>query len=518
MFLFSKAKLSNIQTIQNYLASSIFLMVLLLSGCMPQQRPDLLTISGPFEAITLDPSKTGYIFTRMQVIETLVNVNDNGQLIPGLASHWQVSEDGLTWRFWLRSDVIFHDGNPMTTKEVVHSLNTAFSKPAPFSTNIISQINSAPDNSVIITLRLPYQPFAAILSNYTTAILASSSYDKQNNIQQLIGTGPYKIKEFEPPHAIEVIKFDQYYGPQAHIPEVRYITGHRSESRALMVENGDADIVYNLDPASIKFLQHSKNVRLDSTPIPRTISIKVNCADNFLQHIEARQALSLALDRYGITEGIMHQQGTAANQLFGPSMQDWHINELPDPIQDISQAKQLLEQIGWTVDQTGKLQRDGNYVSLSIITYANRPELIVIATAIQAQWAKLGINLQVHMENVSAIPSGHADGSLQLALMARNIANIPDPLALLLADFSSTEGGDWGAMNWDNPSFFQQLSQLDTSDIPKKQLSEEIAISLPLIPISYYVQQSAVTNRVKNFSFDPYERSFRLSQMEIVQP
>jgi len=125
------------------------------------------------------------------------------------------------------------------------------------------------------------------------------------------------------------------------------------------------------------------------------------------------------------------------------------------------------------------------------------------------------------MENVSAIPSGHADGTLETALMARNFANIPDPLGIMLADFSSKEGGDWGPMNWQNEKVFSDLKTLShtTDEHAYKSLissiMQEVQQDVPLIPVMYYVQQTATSSRLRNFSFDPYERSFRVSQMRI---
>ena len=154
-----------------------------------------------------------------------------------------------------------------------------------------------------------------------------------------------------------------------------------------------------------------------------------------------------------------------------------------------------------------------------MITYANRPELITIATAIQAQWREAGVELAVHMENASAIPSGHSDGTLETALLARNFANIPDPLGILLADFTSVEGGEWGPMNWSNERVFSIVNQLasgkpdDNYYVLQKELISTLNEDMPLIPVAFYVQQSATSSRVRNFSFDPYERSFRIDQM-----
>ncbi|QJR81092.1 ABC transporter substrate-binding protein [Alteromonas pelagimontana] len=499
----------------------IFIALAGLTGCSAPDSSDTLSISGPFEPISLDPARSGYIFSRMQVIETLVDIDNKGQLKPGLATRWEHSKDNRVWTFYLRPNVVFHDQSAMNADAVVNSLNIAFSKPAPYPQDLVEAVTALNESTVQITLSRPYRPFASLLTNYTTAILSPASYNESQEITKLSGTGPYQVEEFQPPHRVGVTKFQNYWGEPAHVSKVVYTTGHRAETRALMVASGQTDIVYNLDAASVDLLKVSKKAKVDSTLIPRTILIKVNASYPALADVKVRQALSLAIDRQGIATKILRVEDIEANQLFGPSMGVWHDATLPPAEQDVKRANALLDEAGWLQDDSGIRHKNGSPLKLNMITYANRAELIVIATALQNQWAQIGVDLRVHMENASAIPSGHADGTLQLALMARNFANIPDPLGIMLADFTSTEGGDWGPMGWQNPSVFSALSALPLVQDKKAYASQvqnimhQINADLPVIPVVFYMQQSAVAPRVENFSFDPYERSFRLSDITL---
>ncbi|WP_428239639.1 ABC transporter substrate-binding protein [Gynuella sp.] len=501
---------------------SALLVALLLSACHPRQPDDLLTISGPFEAVSLAPSKSGYVYTRMQILETLINANDAGKLLPGLAQSWDIDDQNRRWTLHLRPEVTFHNGTPLTAEAVVHSLKTALNNPGPLLKAGIDSIRATDPNTVVIQLQQPYLPFTAVLAHYSTAILAPESYADNGDVVELYGTGPYQLTEYIPPHKVKVSRFDDYWSTPANIAQAEYLTGHRSESRALMVKSGEADIVYNLDPASVDLLKKSDQVQIDSTMIPRSILIKVNNAHPFFKDLKTRKALSLAIDRQSIAANILGAPGTGASQFFGPTMNQWHLDDLPEPVQDLKQAKTLLTEAGWKPSKDGTLVRNGQPFQVRMITYANRPELMLVATAIQAQWAELGIQLDVSMENASAIPSGHNDGSLQLALIARNFANIPDPLATIQADFSTAAGGDWGPMNWNNTEAFSLLTAMKTESNAnvlaqqRQQLSRLLAEDLPMIPVSFYVQQSAVANRVQGFHFDPFERSFHIAQMSLI--
>ena len=118
---------------------------------------------------------------------------------------------------------------------------------------------------------------------------------------------------------------------------------------------------------------------------------------------------------------------------------------------------------------------------------------------------------------------GHQDGSLEVALIARNYGFIADPLGVMLSDFGSNGGGDWGAMNWNNEKLSADLMTLEETSDPVKynkmaQHSAQIIYDeRPMIPVSSYVQQTSVNKRVKGFRFDPFERSFYLNEMEFVK-
>ena len=88
-----------------------------------------LIVVTPWELTSADPSKSGFIFQRLQIAETLVDAKQNAELQPMLAQSWSANENGDVWTFVLRDGVKFHDGSPLTADDVVKSLQVALSKP-----------------------------------------------------------------------------------------------------------------------------------------------------------------------------------------------------------------------------------------------------------------------------------------------------------------------------------------------------------------------------------------------------
>lgn len=480
-----------------------------------------LSISAAFEFNSLDPAENGFIYSRMQILETLLDVDENGLLISGLADRWQVSEDGKTWSFYLRQGVHFHDGSLLDASAVVNSLSIAQLKHGALRNAPIESMQALDKSTVTITLSRPYTLLGAVLANYAHGILSPAAYGKEGEVLALSATGPYQLYQFAPPHKLVVEKFDDYWGKKASIPYASYLTGHRVESRVLQARSGQVDIVFGVDPASLPSLKRLPNLALYSNAIPRTIVLKLNSGHPFLNEVSARQALSIAINRKGIANGILRTPGSEAEQLMPASLSNWHLDDHSEA-ENIS-GEDLLASLGWKKNGKGLLEREGKLFELTLITYADRPELTAVATAIQAQWQAIGISTHVEVTNSSAIPMGHQDGSLQVALIARNYGFIADPLGVMSSDFGSN-GGDWGAMNWNNTELSHLLLSLEHTSNPKKykeiaQRSAQLIYSeRPMIPVAFYVQQTSVNKRVTGFRFDPFERNFFINEMEIVTP
>ncbi len=476
------------------------------------QADDRLDVAAQFEIQGPEPSTSGYIFTRMGVSETLVNAGMDGQLTPGLATAWSVSDDGLTWSFDLRDEVQFHNGTPMTADTVVNALEIARSKPGPFGTLPVTGI-TAGDGTVEIALSEPFAALPAYLAEFRSQILAPASYGPDGAGFEIIGTGPYRITAMEPPLSLDATAFEDYWGEAPKISDVSYSGVSRVETRALMAESGDADFVFGLDPASVSRLGMLDDVEVLSVAIPRTLLIKVNAGHPYLADPQARQALSLAIDREGIAKAVLRYP-EGADQLFPPSVAGWHSDELEPLAYDVAAAQEILDRLGWVVGSDGIRTRDGERFTVTLTTYPDRPELPLVAAVLEQQFRAIGVEMIINVTNSSEIPSGHQDGSLDLGLIARNFSLIPDPIGTVLSDFVGN--GDWGAMNWQDDKFadlVQGIARGEGDNLDREKASAILQNDLPVIPIAWYQQTLAVSDSVTGAKIDPFERSFGLQEM-----
>jgi peptide/nickel transport system substrate-binding protein len=490
---------------------------------------DTLKVVSPWEIGGLQPARSGYIFQRLGIVETLLSCNADGTPEPGLAVSWGLSADGLRWRFDIRPNVQFHDLTRLTAANVVISLEQARKAPAVLSLAPIASIEAESERSILIVLRQRFATLPALLAHYSTAILAANSWEANGSVNQVIGTGYYKVKQLAPPQSLQAERFAQHWSKtstsnsiaSSAANHVHYLAAGRAETRFALAQSNQADLVYGLDPASLERLRTSKNVAVQSMTVPRTIILKVNAGLSALAPIKARRAISLAINRQAIAKSLLRDPELAATQLFSPALGRWHDPSLPPLAYDPQQASELLASLGWQKKGDYLLNSNNESFSLSLTTFPDRPELPIIATALQAQLKLIGVRLDIKIGNSGDIPLLHKNGTLQTGLAARNYGFVADPLGTIIQDFSAV-GGDWGAMAWSNPRLNLLLTTLAQGGELRNRQFELIREAnkilndeLPVIPIAWYRQQVAVNRRLRNVQIDPLDRDYWLQKISM---
>ena len=497
--------------------------VLLLPACRtrtsgtPSPSQDEILVVGPWEIPSLDPLGSGSQFMRMQVTETLVDAAGDGTVLPGLAAKWSTSSDGLEWSFELRRGVRFHDGSPLTAVSAMPSLKRALAEPGSLALAPVGSME-ANDNEIVVKLKRPFSPLPALFAHSSTQILAPSSFGPNGEVRSIVGTGPYRIVSIARPQSFTVAAFDRWGGDPPPIRHATYLSVSRAETRALMAESGQADLVFGLDPASLSRLRDNPRMTVEAVSIPRTIALKLNCGKPCFQDVRTRRAISLAIDRARIARSILRDPEMAATQLFPPTLDGWYNPRLAPLATDPVQARRLLAETGWRKTDEGMLDLGGACSSMELLTFVDRPELPLLSSAIQEQLRQVGLHIEINIGNSGDIPFGHRAGTLMMGLMARNYGIVPTPLVTLMDDFGE-HGGDWGAMNWHSTELASLFDALMLSlDMPdqaaaRKRVAEVLQSELPVIPIVWYRQTVIVEQRISGVSLDPFERSYRLTQI-----
>lgn len=504
---------------RSLLAVALLATPAVLSGKARAQASAVMKVVTPWEVASLEPSRTGYIFARMQVAETLIGADDGGLPRPGLATSWTMTEDRLSWRLTLRDGAQFHDGTPVTAEATVAALRRAKAQPGPFSTAPIGSIEAVDVRTVVIRTAQPLAALPSFLAHGGTVILAPASYDETGAVRQVIGSGPYRAVSIDAPLRMELERFAGWNGgKQPAIERVSYQVVPRAETRTVMAESGQADLVFVLDPPGQDRLRRARRAELRTVPIARTQVIKLNAGSPFFGDVRARRAISLLVDRAGIAGAALRNPELAATQMFAPAAAEWHVAGLTPLGRDVAAAKRLLTECGWAPGADGILVRAGKPFRVTLRTFSDRPELPVAAAALQENLREGGIDMQVSVANSSEIPAGHRDGTLEMALFSRSFSILPDPIGTLAVDYAAN-GGDWGAMGWSDPALVTALAQLTATSNPierarlRAQAATILHDQMPLVPVAWYDNSVAVSRRLSGVTLDPLELSYRIADM-----
>jgi peptide/nickel transport system substrate-binding protein len=488
------------------------------AGLLPSDaasaRDAVLVVVSPWEIRGLDPAQSGYVFLRLSVAETLVRPDGDGILRPGLSARWDTDADGLTWRFSLHADRHFHDLAPVTPQAVVDCLNTSRATTGNALRRVPIDAIMAEVGTVVIRLSRPFAGLLAYLAASGSIILGPGSYNAQRAVERIVATGPYRVIGMDGRHTIETQALTPRTGNTPAIRHVRYQAVVDGETRARMVEAGDADLAVNLPPVSADRLRRGRTARVLSMPVPRARYVALNLNVPPLGDLRVRQALSLAIDRTGAARAILRNPEAAADRLLPPFLREWHDPATPPLRTDPDSARRLLREAGWSPGPTGICQRDGQSLSLELFTYANRPELPILAEAMQAQWRDVGIEVRIRLGDSEDIPKIRADGSMQMALVARTYAQIPDPIGSITDDFVSPSPNGWASVGWRSEALENAVQRYTVTGDPAERqaagqtIARVLQAELPVIPHSWYDQVVAFSRRVDPVAIDPFETTY----------
>ena len=272
---------------------------------------------------------------RMLVFDTLTQLDDGGRLQPALATRWESESDDRRWQLWLRTDVRFHDGTPLSAATVVQSLTAQDCRACPWRS-----IHVAGD-SIVFESEVPVPNLPALLSNSRYAILRK---DETGNV---VGTGPFKVGgTTNGALTLKAVEDSWHARPFVNTIELR--GGRSLRDQWMDLAGGRADLVEV--PAEQLRQAQQNGMHLAVSRDTDLVTLVFDEKDATTQDPRLREALASSLDRESLWNVVFQKQGETTgsvlpNWLSGYSFA-FHAN------QDLAHAKDLRSQIGRPPDVT----------------------------------------------------------------------------------------------------------------------------------------------------------------------
>ena len=455
----------------------------------------------------IDPVSDGTLIKeKAAVTEVLVEVNDQFELQPALATKWE-NKDEKTWVFTLREGVKFHDGTDMNAEAVAWSIKNALEQnPTLVTTTKIEEAKATGDYEVTITTSEPNAELPEFMHLSNMCIIAQSSYDKDGNMATPIGTGPFKVEEFnQSTGVLTTVRNDDYYGEKPELTRVVISGMTDPNTRAAALESGEVDFTCDLPFNEVDRLDALDNVRIEKYDTARIYAAKLNCGTLFKDK-NVRKAFSLAIDRETISKNVLYGCGTPAKNIYTENMA-WDNTSIDGSVYDLEQAKSLMAKAGWSdSDNDGILDKDGTPFEFTLLTYPERPGLPLIAEAMQSQLKELGMKVNVSTMDWSAMSERMENGEWGVALSGSATAMAPSSLYYLNNNYSSEQLASCG---YKNKKFDKLLAKgASTFDTDARyKVSQQIQAlamdELPLVYICNYGVAYGFNEKVQNFKFNP---------------
>ncbi len=288
----------------------------------------------------------------------------SGDFVPGLASRWDISPDGLSYTFHLRSDVTFHDGTPFNAQAVAANLDRITnpdnnSLRARYMLGPFSGYDLVDSQTIRLNLTEPYAPLLDSLSQVYLGIASPAQiaqYDTATYQFHQVGTGPYRMVEYIPGDRLVLERNADYaWGPSFYIapanPIQRVIFRFFEDppTRILALESGEVQIMGEIQPVDAQLVASNPRLRLYPVNIPgQPLQFILNTRRFPTDSLLVRQALLYATNRSSVVDGVFQRFSPAGTGPLSPATDFYNPDIASYYPHDIAQAQTLLENAGFT--------------------------------------------------------------------------------------------------------------------------------------------------------------------------
>lgn len=355
----------------------------------------------------LDPANdyNGWVTSRLGIGETLVRLNDELKIEPCLADEWE-NVDELTWKFHIREGARFSNGTPVTAQACQASLERAISMNDRASEYL--KVESMEAEGQELTIRTS-EPNAGLLSNLVEPVFdivdATQSEDQIKTAP--VGTGPYKIANFQSEQSAELVKNENYWDGEPGLDRIEVTQIADSDARAMALQSGEIDLTNTIDQTSTTLFENNPDYQVSSIISPRVNVAYMNHAESSPLHdVELRKAISYAVNREAYAELI---GGSPAHGLYSDAT-PFGNETIWSFSYDKDQAEQILDQAGYRdVDGDGiREMTDGSQMTLHYLQAADHgsADSAILAQAVQSDLKAVGIDMEIlSVENLSEYQS-----------------------------------------------------------------------------------------------------------------
>ena len=300
--------------------------------------------------VTLDPIKSSIIpdLTHVrQLGNELVAIGPNLDIEPELATDWEASADGSEWVFTLRRGVVFHNGKPMTSADVVYSMRRHLGADSESVWRAqmaqIEEVVAEGPHTVRFKLVAPNFEFPALLTSGRTIVIPEDHSD----FADFVGTGPFKLGEYRPRERTLFLRHEDFWAAdRVHLDAIETFSVLDPVNRVNALLTGEADFIVGADLNALPRLQQSPDVETMFVRSGQNVHMVMMCDRAPTDSYDFRLAMKLLQDRTRVVEGVYKGRAQMGNDyLLSPNHKEFS-QEIPLRTYDPDKARFHLARAG----------------------------------------------------------------------------------------------------------------------------------------------------------------------------
>lgn len=436
------------------------------------------------------------------IFDDLLDRDEHLNVTPGLAESWQIP-DPLTYVFHIRHGVRFHDGRPLTSRDVKWTFDSLLlgkirsTRAAAY--RYVDRVDAPDDYTVVFHLK---EPFSTLLWNLSDGAMGIVPYGSLTEMTtQPVGSGPFRFVSAEPDKEVILARNDAYWGQKAHVERLRFTVVPDTTTRALELRKGSADIASNaLTSDMVLALEKEPNLEVEHAPGTVLNYLAFNLRDPILRDVRVRQAIAYAIDRRPMIEYLWRGFAQTANSILPP--QSWAYNpNVPKYEFAPDKAMKILDDAGYPAI-------NGVRFHLTMKTSTEETTRLMVAV-LQQQLRTVGIALDIRTFEFATFFADVTSGAYQVYSL-RWIGGNEDP-DIFEYVFHSGKFPPHGANRsyYANPKIDALIDQgrAETDPDRRKPIYAEIqsilATDLPYINLWFLDNVLVHSRRVHNLPLNP---------------
>lgn len=504
----------------------IFLSVVCLSSC---GSPDREEAAGPYgynenilrfdvaaSFASIDPAEVGTSGSSViypLLFSYLCVPDENGELQPDLARKWSYDPETATWTIVLRPDAFFHNRQPVTSTDIIYSMETVLKNVCPTLFELIASISRVSDTVINIRLKKDDPDFMRKI--WDMEILCRPGKEDIDYFHFPVGSGPFRFKGRDGGDRVILTADPAYYQGRASLDGmVFYYQPDKEKSWARLLA-GETDIAQEISPKNYEMIKtYEDDFYFDHYTLEYYTILLYNTRDPLFSDSNVRLALTHAIDRQYIVDHILKGYGKVAVGPTGAESLSHHPDLQAIPC-DPGKAIRILETAGWRYDENNRhLVKNGRRFEFTLLVPKESQVEKAISRFIQLRLSDIGVTIRVQTVPIDEMHEQYRRNDKFQAVLTElaGVYNRPeDFLELWTAD---TEMGS-EAGGFSHPELTRLLRMALKAENPaarRKYLNRADALIISLQPGTFLFHKTALDVMSKRFDL-PY--AFSLSHSGI---